>query len=414
MTTSSNLKRALTEEDQLYFIHVPKCAGTSFISLVDEHFVIDEICPTHYDLKKLQNELTDQQLQNYKFIRGHLPYDLVVPRLKKKPRTITFLRDPVTQFISYFQMRQRVPDPLVGLQEHLQGLSIEEVLTLDQSTDSETRRPLDIFTNNATRLLTSFNKGARLKPEVYDLSIQRLKTCDFIGITEEFDKSIELFCYIFDFPLPLNQRQLNISPNREKRQIITPETLRQIKSVQHLDMQLYEYGKHLFEEMYAQMQDEKTNRMESITRNKQVVNSIFFDFSRVDLGMGWHVAERVPKHGAIRWSGPETSSYLFFPLTSNHDLILQFCVIHAISPDILRSLRLKVNEKDVALTKRTNKDGSLVFEARIPRRVLELSSRMTSLKFEVNRTSQPKEVNPSNSDERRLGLCYDWLSIYPE
>jgi hypothetical protein len=64
------LKKPLLENEQLFFIHIPKCAGTTFINILDQRFIDTEILPVHYDLKKLQDRLTDETLAGYRFLRA--------------------------------------------------------------------------------------------------------------------------------------------------------------------------------------------------------------------------------------------------------------------------------------------------------------------------------------------------------
>jgi hypothetical protein len=402
---SSYLKRPMLQDEQLYFIHVPKCAGTSFISLVDERYVIDEIIPTHYDLKMLQERITDQQLASYRFIRGHFPYDLIVPRLPKYPRIITFLREPVVRLISNFQMRQRVSDPLQNLQNLLQSITLEEFLTRKEL--------MDIFSNRATRLIggnTLDHKGMEI-PNL-KLAKERLAGFDFVGIVENYNDSLALFSYIFDFPPIRGDRVLNVSPDREKRNEISPSTLKKVAEIEWADVELYKFGSQLFEKHFARMKQELAEGVQYSPPRK--MDGIQEDFSLVDPGMGWHVAERHPNHGVIRWSGPETASHLRYSLNTDNDLILKFEILQSIAADILDSLAVRVNGVLVPLSRRQDGEaGQVNFEARVSRDILSAHRGVTRLSFEVNRTVCPRNVDPQSSDTRLLGLCYHRLSLTP-
>jgi hypothetical protein len=407
MNNSSNthIKRPLLKDEQLYFIHVPKCAGTSFISLVDECYIIDEIIPTHYDLDMLRDKITDEQLASYCFIRGHFPYDLIVPRLPQHPRIITFLREPVVRLISNFQMRQRVSDPLQGLQSTLQSITLEEFLV---------RRDLmDIFSNRATRLMS----GNTLDPNGVEtpnleLAKKRLAEFDFVGIVESYNDSLALFSYIFDFPPIQGDRVLNVSPDREKRNEISQSTLEKVAEIEWADIELYKFGCQLFEKQFARMKQELAEGVQYPQPLKK--SEIHDDFSLVDPGMGWHVAERHSVYGVIRWSGPETVSYLRFPLKTDRDVILKFSILQSIAPDMLDSLIVRVNGMVIPLKKsRDEAGGQIDFEANISRNILQISKELTVLEFEVNRTISPKDIDAQSPDARLLGLCYHKLSLIP-
>lgn len=407
MKTQSDilLKKPLLENEQLYFIHVPKCAGTSFISYIDERYVNDEIIATHYDLQMLKEQITDEQLASYRFIRGHLPYDMIVPRLNKPPRIITFLREPVVRLVSNFQMRQRVSDPLHRLQSTLQSLTLDEFLA---------RKDLmAVFANRATRLIggTTIDRNGVEVPNI-DLAKERLLQFEFVGIVEKYHDSLNLFSYVFDFPQIQSIRLLNVSPDREKRNQIHQSTLDRVTETEWADIQLYNFGREYFDWLYNKMIVELAKGVEYPPPQK--VSAIEFDFSLVDPGMGWHVAERHPQYGVVRWSGPETISHLRFAVKPDRDQILKFDVLQSIAPDILDSLTVKVNGVTISLDKLQDKSTRYVhFVGRIPRGVLSLADGWTSLQFEVNRTVSPKDVDIQSRDTRPLGLCYHHLSLIP-
>jgi hypothetical protein len=129
--------------------------------------------------------------------------------------------------------------------------------------------------------------------------------------------------------------------------------------------------------------------------------------------MGWHVAERHPKYGVIRWSGPETVSHLSFSIKTDNNLILKFDILQSIATDILDSLIVRVNGVSVPLTRQDGNDGQVVFNAYISRDILRISEELTKLTFELNRTICPQDVDVQNSDQRLLGLCYHKLSLTP-
>ncbi len=415
---SDHIKRPLRENEQLYFIHVPKCAGTSFISLVDERYIIDEIIPTHYDIKKLKNEITDEQLAGYRFIRGHLPYDLVVPRLPKEPRIITFLREPITRLISNFQMRQRVSDPLVGLQSTLNRLSLEEFL--------DRQDLVRVFANRATRLIggTDRSRTGEVVPNL-ELAKERISNFDFVGIVEHFNDSLELFCHVFGFPPIRTERNLNISPNREARSEISAKTIERIAEVEWADIELYKLGAQLFEKQYAKLRQELAGRKIKTESKVATVDAVRVDFSRVDPGSGWHVGERYPKYGVVRWSGPETVSCLRLPLAAGRSYTVRFAVLRSAARDVLESLVMEVNGRNIPLKKQSGFWGGATFDGVVSADAL-LADSFAEFAFKVNRTAplgklagfvrRIQRIFKSQAQEPDLrlgGLLFNWLEVNP-
>lgn len=101
---STSLECKLKDDDIVYYLHIPKTAGTSFIATLDSLFDYNSIYPEkvwHELLKKPPNDLG-----KYKLIRGHFGYN-VLPLLHKKPIYLTMLRDPIERTISQYEHIRR-------------------------------------------------------------------------------------------------------------------------------------------------------------------------------------------------------------------------------------------------------------------------------------------------------------------
>jgi len=392
-----SLKNPLRPDDQLYYIHVPKCAGTSFISLVDEHFVTNEINPDHYDLGAVR-KYSDKFMRQLRFIRGHLPYDLIVPRLPKPPRIITILREPVTRFISNINMRQRVDDPLSGLREMLEKLSLDGVL--------EKPELVRVFANRATRLVGGItkNKNNQIVPNL-SLAKERLAAFEFIGIVEHFDESLDHFSYIFDFHPFRTNRRLNVSPDKEKRDLIDEKTLAKVREIEYADLALYEYAIELFKQQTREIQNERKKAKK--TYYDLIGDRFTFDFKRVNPGVGWHVAETHPLFGTLRWSGPENKSYLYFPLAPK-DWKVGIVIANAIQKELEKTLELRVNGHQVELTARRKLLG-WEFEGHIPSGVFGVNGGLAEVELQIEKTSKPG----NGVDARLLGLQYQGIQFTP-
>jgi glycosyltransferase involved in cell wall biosynthesis len=138
-----------------------------------------------------------------------------------------------------------------------------------------------------------------------------------------------------------------------------------------------------------------------------------FAFDQVLPGLEWHGIERDPRHGTFQWSGPGTRSSVLLPLANDRDLEVTFRVLHCLQPDILESLRLDVNGEPVALARRADDTGAILFEGRLPAAALALSSGPPRLTFRVSRTVAPVELDPASGDRRRLGLAVNWIEVRP-
>jgi hypothetical protein len=357
-------------------------------------------------------------MANYKFLRGHFPYDTLVPRLPGKPRFITFLRNPVTQFISNFEMRQRVLDPMVGLHDTLASLTFEQFLD---------RPELVIhFSNLATRLIGGeYYQDGVMYPHL-ERAKERISGFDFVGITEHFDKSLNLFTYIYNYE-PINAYEtLNVSPGREKRSEVPQHLLDRVAEIQQYDIELYKSGLEIYKNMSAQMEQEKAAGSPPVALGT-LVQKISVDFRRVGPGMGWHVGETHPLYGPTRWSGPGATSYLQFHLQPDQSYIVRFRILKYLELDVLRSLRLEVNGLPIPLKSWRDDVRKVIFEGVIPSTAMRAGVPST-LAFKINRTLPANHKSLTRKlraflgnevllqpedDSRLLGLCYDWLEIVP-
>jgi hypothetical protein len=238
-----------------------------------------------------------------------------------------------------------------------------------------------------------------------DLSKERLATFDFLGITESFDESLELFTYVFDFSPIVDYKSKNVSPNRAKRHQIPQAKLDLLAEINHLDVELYEYGLKLYQEKRSKMIAEKKSR-ESIPKLKtnDMPKNVYFDFRRVDPGTGWYPAEINKELGITRWSGPGTVSSLRIPVPSDHHQMIRFRIVNALSMAVGIDIPIK----------RSPDGGGMkyLFEGQIPQKVLKSNPSHTQIAFEVDKTLSPDQDNRTDAS-KMLGLRYHWLQVYP-
>jgi hypothetical protein len=107
MTVHAPSLHFLTEDEQLYFLHIQKTAGTTFTAALDDRFPTQEICPAIIGPELFQ--LPIESLKNYTLFRGHFGYNLV-SILPRKSVVITILRDPVERVLSNIDHIRRYPD----------------------------------------------------------------------------------------------------------------------------------------------------------------------------------------------------------------------------------------------------------------------------------------------------------------
>lgn len=93
----------IKDEDVVCFLHIPRTAGTTFISIVDSFFDNNSIYP-----KQLWHELLargETDFSKFRLFRGHFGYG-IHHLLEKKPVYLTILRNPLERLMHYFLLLQ--------------------------------------------------------------------------------------------------------------------------------------------------------------------------------------------------------------------------------------------------------------------------------------------------------------------
>jgi serine/threonine protein kinase/uncharacterized protein YraI len=133
--------------------------------------------------------------------------------------------------------------------------------------------------------------------------------------------------------------------------------------------------------------------------------SVRFEFDATPLGRGWSGTEIVNGTTFV-WMNSRTAT-LRLPIQTDQSLRLQARVWLAMGSDIVRSLKLKVNDLDVELLRSEN-DAPTIYTATLSRAVLAGSDGAVNLTFEISRTQVA-----DNGDTRNLGLAFDWVELSP-
>jgi hypothetical protein len=236
----------LKPEDQLVFIHILKTAGQSVMQILEANFPEDKrLFANSGDIVNLPRE----SLQSYQLILGHNYYP-IHELLGRKPLYLTFLRDPVERTISHYYHWQR-PDA-AGHKFHEKVLS----QTLAEFVTDPMTRPA-VF-NYQTRWIAAEDVRGPAPMDGADLlntAKQRLEEFAFVGIVEEFDRSISALVAQFNWTPPASLEKRNVDPLRDQRSRFPDETIALIREATKWDAELYEYARALFDRRYPKTVD---------------------------------------------------------------------------------------------------------------------------------------------------------------
>jgi len=224
-----------TNQETIFFIHIPKTAGTSFREMLEKAIPQSQMYPNIKDMNRDKllyhhyneiSKLSEKRLQKNKLFLGHYPYKaikLMPPNIKP----IVFFRNPIERTISnLFFLRREMK---------LEYLSLETFFEAE----------LDHFDNLHTRFMADAFEPLFISEVSLEQAKKNLDNCHCVGVLEEFEKSIILM-----------EKQLNLklgktiksNINKQKnRRLIEESLMKKIIEYNQMDIQLYDYAYKRFQ-----------------------------------------------------------------------------------------------------------------------------------------------------------------------
>ena len=125
------------------------------------------------------------------------------------------------------------------------------------------------------------------------------------------------------------------------------------------------------------------------------------------VGFEWHLPEDNPVHGRFRWSGPSRISMIPLPVRLVSPAILRMHVIHALDPELVSTLVLRLNGRALERTVEPTELATWIIEAALQPEAEDEEHEIT---LEVARTMRPFDVRGS-ADRRWLGIAVGWIEL---
>src|SRR5437763_11491180 len=233
------------DREALIFLHIPKTAGTTLNRIIEwqyspfEIFTMDpyRIRATPERLKTLP----EGRRRRLRVLRGHMFYGLH-QCLPQGATYMTMLRDPVARVMSAYYFILRRPLNPLHRKVKKERLSIEDCIRLFPQ-----RHNLQCRLIAGVKDASSTGDGRLL-----DMAKEHLaKSFSVVGICERFEESLMLIAKTFGWEVPFYENR-KVSKNRSR---VDQKAIDMIREHDRLDLELYEFGKGLFEESLGKKAD---------------------------------------------------------------------------------------------------------------------------------------------------------------
>ncbi|MFO0878692.1 MAG: sulfotransferase family 2 domain-containing protein [Gemmataceae bacterium] len=384
----------------LLFLHIPKTAGTSVMDFLVNRFPAGQFHHIGLEWADFPPKFLPPQLTGC--LAGHVAYRNVMKYLPDDTRVFTVLRDPIERSFSAYSFYHNIPrEELARYSPHLlpiQDLSMKEFI---ENHPVVARR---VFGNSmTTHLAREYLQRHDWVPrpvDRYDCEIAKrnLSRC-VVGLTEHLHDSLVMLSQEYGWVPPDRVSESNRSPKKSKS--YDPEVLAWLQESTAHDIELYDYGRKLFQEQWKR----HCEREPLTTAGLPLVEQYCLNFEKPIPGYGWHRREHL---GGVSFCHSDSRAWLSCPPVAGSRLKVEIETISLLPPEHQSPLELRINGTPVQVTPVERELGRCYLGE------LDLQQPSTEpirLDFHIPRAVRPCDVIPGSEDKRLLGLAFKEVRV---
>lgn len=248
-----------TEKKILFFLHIPKTAGSTLHKIIERQYSSDEVFTIHgVNPQKHIDEFkkwTPLDKNRIKVVKGHMNFGLH-ESIGKPATYITMLRHPIDRAISTYYYVLRSPSHHLHEYVTSKRISLKDFVCDGLFTDMD---------NGQTRRISGVSVGqfsgykevkfGECYPELLEQAKHNIdRYFAVIGIQEKFDESLLMMKKKMNWKNCYYVKQ-NVSSIRVKQQEISEDYYYAIAQFNDLDMKLYEFVKKKIEQEILDEED---------------------------------------------------------------------------------------------------------------------------------------------------------------
>ena len=238
-------------DKQIFFMHIPKTAGSSFNAFLRRCFSGEE---SVFHLEREEKERSETIVHEKQCVSGHLPwYDIKTLTEGSSFQFYSLVREPYNHLQSHLNYVRRVftqgeDESLYGYQHNDAIKALGEKLSgVDFSDTAQTRTfvagmngyEFDFFDNIQTRYFLDY-RPSKVEQQDLERALEIVEVFEDVGLTESYQQFVDRFCQSVGIPKPKLLQQANIADHYHlfTREDISPEA--PLYELVSFDLQLYE------------------------------------------------------------------------------------------------------------------------------------------------------------------------------
>ena len=399
-------------DPRLFFLHIPKTAGTTLAALLEQRFHADDAIPRRLFGKNALYVTADDlagrldEARAYPLVRGHYAGPLR-ERFFADYVGVTVLREPRARVVSlYHDWRTKSAENLAEAPPAERELA-RLAASLDLGRFLDSGHPLigTLFTDAQARQLAGYLWDPA--PPDAQAALDALERFDVVGTAEMLEPTVALLCRRLAWATPEAAPRLNAS-RAAPEQRLEPRVLARIEEMTQADRVVYARAQVLLSQRLARALAEPALPAARAPLSDRVDIDIL---GPID-GSGWHVREGLDTPRAWRWTGPEREATVALPLRPGRAYRVRVWVISVIAPDILEGVHLAAGGRSLPLHDRRAVEGQTVLGAHLPASLVDPTG-PTRLQILVPRTMSHAQAQPGNDDTRQKGLAITRIAAEP-
>lgn len=413
----------------LWFLHIPKTAGTSLRDMLCQRFAPEEVMGLPLeDAGRLKQKIATAH--GYRFVHGHVPY-AAVDYFQKCPFIFTVLRDPVDRAVSsfYFLQEQCALNQDLAAAGRISRERANDALKAGQSTLAEFMRTAP---KAARRQLGNLQVEFLTCPDVdkrhrydgdYDINVsekelaiamERLSSLDVFGLRERLPEFATWLAHALQTRPFSGLAHINQTRSRPVTTGIDADTLAALRDLTFFDRKLYVFACELFEHHIAAMARELGAgpvgpSADAVPIGKKPLPASFTAGTPIP-GEGWYAPEYDGDRW-VNWTGPSRESWIDLGSPSGAEAALRIEVKHVLKQELLHGIELLVNGAKLNPEISHGPAGHTIF-APVPREYLQ-ESKSNRITLRLPGVCCPCELDSRNYDSRALGIAIHRIELVP-